>query len=78
MVNNNSVNVFRKVKKMSVTTTADEHLDRAKEYLEKAPQEIGLVLIDPEMRGANEFPANYIKNCFDRSDDLLRTIDGET
>ena len=62
---------------MSVITTADEHLERAKEYVEKARKEIGLVLIDSEMWGAKDYKKDYVRNCFDRADHLLRTLNGE-
>jgi hypothetical protein len=62
---------------MSVTTTADEHIDRAKEYIEKARKEIGEVLVDTEMWSANDYRPGYLRNCFWRVDALLRPLKGQ-
>ena len=62
---------------MSVITEADKYLVRAKEYIEKARHEIGKVLIEPEMWGAQDYHPGYLKNCFWRVDALLRALNGE-
>jgi hypothetical protein len=62
---------------MSVRTTADEHLERAQEYIEKARKEIGLVLIDNEMWGSKDYKLGYLQNCFFRTEGLLRAIKGD-
>ena len=63
---------------MSVTTTADEAKQRAREHIEKAREEIGRVMVERRtMWGADEFRPGHIRNLFDRLDALTRAIDGE-
>lgn len=63
---------------MSVTTTADEAVARAREHIEKAREEIGAVLVERRtMWGADEFRPGHIRNLFDRLDALLRAADGD-
>lgn len=62
---------------MSVTTTADEHIARAREHIEKAREEIGNVLLDRDMWGADDFRAGFVRNVFNRADALATAIRGE-
>lgn len=62
---------------MGVTTTADEHVSRAREHIERARKEIGAVLIDRQMWGADDYRNGFFKNVFDRLDATSRAIDGE-
>lgn len=61
---------------MSVNTTADEHVQRAQELIDRAREEIGKVLLDRDMWGAKDFRDGYIKNVFDRLDALSHAIRG--
>lgn len=62
---------------MSVTTTADEHVQRAHEHVEKAREEIGKVLIERKtMWGADDFVDGRIRNLFQRLDALVCAFDG--
>ncbi len=63
---------------MSVTTTADEHVARAREHIEKAREEIGAVLLGRKtMWGADDFRDGHIRNLFERLDALSRAADGD-
>lgn len=63
---------------MSVTTTADEAVDRAREHIEKAREEIGRVMVERRtMWGADEFKPGFIRNLFERLDALSRAAAGE-
>ena len=63
---------------MSVTTTADEAKQRAREHIEKAREEIGRVMVERRtMWGADDFKVGYIRNLFNRLDALTRAADGD-
>lgn len=62
---------------MSVVTTADEHIKRASEFIERARTEVGSVLLDKEMWGRDEFKDGFIRNVFDRLDALAQAIEGK-
>lgn len=61
---------------MSVTTTADEHMQRAREHIEKAREEVGAVLLGRKtMWGADDFVDGYVFNVFQRLEAVSRVID---
>lgn len=63
---------------MAVVTTADEAVNRAREHIEKAREEIAHVMVERKtMWGADSFKDGYIVNVFLRLEALSRAIDGE-
>lgn len=63
---------------MSVKTTADEAIARAREHIEKAREEVGRVLVERKtIWGADEFRPGHIRNLFNRLDALTRAADGD-
>ena len=63
---------------MSAKTTADEHMQRAREHIEGVRREVGAVLLERKtMWGAADFAPGYVRNVFDRLEALSRAIDGE-
>jgi hypothetical protein len=63
---------------MSVTTTADEALDRARAHIEAAREEIlSIHLARRTMWGADQFKPGFIRNLVDRLDALSQAAHGE-
>lgn len=61
---------------MSTTTTADEHMQRARDHIERAREEVGAVLLGRKtMWGADDFVDGYVFNVFQRLEALSRVID---
>lgn len=63
---------------MSVRTTADEHMQQARECVEKAREEVGAVLLCRKtMHGADDFRDGHVRDVFARIDALSLVMDGK-